>query len=79
MLHFFKYILGTIHLRLRQIFSIFEHYPPPVGSFLILSVGKFVQFLTPPLGGIKNSPHTQDLFLDLTILRKKCYVVMSFY
>ena len=40
--------LGTIHLRHRQIFTIFDPYPPPVGSFLLLFVGKFGQFLTPP-------------------------------
>ena len=39
---------GTIHLRRRQISQIFDPYPPTVGSFLVLSVGKFVQFLTPP-------------------------------
>ena len=26
-------VLGTIHLRRRQIFTIFDPYPPPVGSF----------------------------------------------
>ena len=35
-------------LRRRQIFKIFDPYPPPVGSFLLLSIGKFGQFLTPP-------------------------------
>ena len=28
---------GTIHLRSWQIFTIFDPYPPPVGSFLLLS------------------------------------------
>ena len=27
---------------------IFDTYPPTVGSFLLLSVGKFGKFLTPP-------------------------------
>ena len=36
--------LGNIHLRRRQIFMIFDPYPPRVGSFLLLSVGKFGQF-----------------------------------
>ena len=27
---------------------IFDPYPPTVGSFLLLSVGKFCKFLTPP-------------------------------
>ena len=27
---------GTIHLRRRRIFTIFDPYPPPVGSFLLL-------------------------------------------
>ena len=40
-------VYGTIHLRHRKIFTIFDPYPPPVGSFLLLSVGKFGQFLTP--------------------------------
>ena len=40
--------LGTIHLRRWQIFTIFDPYPPPVGSFLLLSIGKFDQFLTLP-------------------------------
>ena len=31
-------------LRRWQIFTIFDPYPPPVGSFLLLSVGKFGQF-----------------------------------
>ena len=39
---------GTIHLKRRQILRIFLPLPPPVGSFLLLSVGKFGQFLTPP-------------------------------
>ena len=42
--------LGTIHLRRRQIFTIFNPYPPPSAVFLLLSVSKFDQFLTlPPL------------------------------
>ena len=40
--------LGTIHLRRRQIFMIFDPYPPPVGSCLLLSVGKFGQIFIPP-------------------------------
>ena len=40
--------LRTIHLRRRQFFTIFDPYPPTVGSFLLLSVGKFCKFLTPP-------------------------------
>ena len=31
-----------------QFFMIFDPYPPTVGSFLLLSVGKFGKFLTPP-------------------------------
>ena len=37
----------TIHLRRRQIFTILEPYLPTVGSFLLLSVGKFNKTLTP--------------------------------
>ena len=44
----FQSIYGTIHLRRRQIFTIFDPSPPTVGSFLLLSVGKFGQFLIPP-------------------------------
>ena len=40
--------LGTIHLRRWQIFTILDPYPLPFGSFLLLSVGKFGKFLTPP-------------------------------
>ena len=39
---------GTIHLRRRQIITLFDPYPPTVGSFIVLSVGKFGKFLTPP-------------------------------
>ena len=40
--------LGTIHLRRRQFFhAVFDPYPSAVGSFLLLSVGKFLKFLTP--------------------------------
>ena len=39
---------GTIYLRRRQIFHKFDPYLPTVGSFLVLSVGKFGKFLTPP-------------------------------
>ena len=31
-----------------QIIAIFDHYPPPVGSFLQLSIRKSGKFLTPP-------------------------------
>ena len=41
-------VKGTIHLRRWQIFMIFYPYPPPVGSFLLLSVSKIGKFLTPP-------------------------------
>ena len=47
-LYFVIHALGTIHLRRRQIFKKFDPYPPTVGSFLVLSVGKFGKFLTPP-------------------------------
>ena len=41
--------LGTIHLGRWQIFLDFWPLPPlTVGSFLLLSVGKFGKFLTPP-------------------------------
>ena len=40
--------IGTIHLRHWQNSQIFDPYPPTVGSFLVLSVGKFGKFLTPP-------------------------------
>ena len=43
------YIYQTIHSRRGKIFTIFDPYPPPVGKFLILFVGTFGQFLTPPL------------------------------
>ena len=39
--------MGTIHLWRRQFFTIFYPYSPPVGSFLLLSIGKFGQFFTP--------------------------------
>ena len=39
---------GTIHKRRRQFFRIFDTPLPHVGSFLVLSVGNFDQFLTPP-------------------------------
>ena len=39
---------GTIYSKRRQIFTIFYPYSPTVGSNLILSVGKFGQFLNPP-------------------------------
>ena len=38
---------GTIHLRRQQIFMIFDPYPPPVGSFLLVSISKLGHFLTP--------------------------------
>ena len=37
------------HSRRWQIFTIFDHYPPPSVVFLLLSVDKFDQFLTPSL------------------------------
>ena len=37
---------GTIHLRRRQFFTIFDPLPPCVGSLLLLSIDKFDQFLT---------------------------------
>ena len=40
--------LGTIHKRRRQFFRIFDTPLPHVGSFLVLSVGNFDQFLIPP-------------------------------
>ena len=49
-----QFALGTIHLRRRQIFTIFDPYPSPIGSFLLLSVSKFGQFLTPPPANILN-------------------------
>ena len=39
---------GTIHKRRRQFFRIFETSLTHVGSFLVLSVSNFDQFLTPP-------------------------------
>ena len=36
-----------IHLRRQQNFKQFWPLPPPVGNFLLLSFGKFDQFLTP--------------------------------
>ena len=41
-------IFGTIHKQRRQFFQIFETPLPHVDSFLVLSVGNFDQFLTPP-------------------------------
>ena len=38
----------TIHKQRRQFFWIFDTPFPHVGSFLVLSVGNFDQFLTPP-------------------------------
>ena len=40
-------MLGTIHKRRRHFFRIFDTPLPHVGSFLVLSVGNFDQFLTP--------------------------------
>ena len=40
--------ITTIHLRRQQFFTIFDPYPPTLGSFLLLSVGKFGTFLIPP-------------------------------
>ena len=45
---FKKLSTGTIHLRRRQLSQILDPSPPTVGSFLVLSVGKFGKFLTPP-------------------------------
>ena len=39
--------LGTIHKRRRQFFRIFDTPLPHVGSFLVLSIVNFDQFLTP--------------------------------
>ena len=39
---------GTIHKRHWQLFRIYDTPLPHVGSFLVLSVGNFDQFLTPP-------------------------------
>ena len=39
---------GTIHKRRRQFFRIFDTPLPHIGSFLILSLGNFDQFLTLP-------------------------------
>ena len=33
----------------KVIFLIFVSYPPPVGYFFLLSIGKFDQSLTPPI------------------------------
>ena len=30
--HIYMVLLGTIHLRRRQMFAIFDPYPPPVGN-----------------------------------------------
>ena len=40
--------IGTIHLDVSKFFTIFDPYPPTASSFLLLSVGKFGKFLTPP-------------------------------
>ena len=45
---FWTVILGTIHKRRRHFFQIFDTLLHHVGSFLVLSVGHFDQFLTPP-------------------------------
>ena len=36
-----------IHFDIGKFFTIFYHYAPTFGSFLILSVGKFGKFLIP--------------------------------
>ena len=36
------------NIQRQQIFAIFDSYPPPADSFLLLSVGKFDKFLTHP-------------------------------
>ena len=43
----FQMRLGTILLRHRQFFTIFDPYPPPSAVFLLLSIGKFGEILTP--------------------------------
>ena len=44
----FKMGYGTIHKRRRQFFWIFDTPLSHVGSFLVLSVGNFDHFMTPP-------------------------------
>ena len=47
--------IGAIHKRRRQFFRIFDTPLPHVGSFLVLSVGNFDQFLTPPPSQLPTS------------------------
>ena len=43
-----NYFESSISIRDHPFKTIFDPYPPSVGSFLLLSVGKFGQFFTPP-------------------------------
>ena len=57
------FALGTIHKQRQQFFRIFDTPLPHVGSFLLLFVGNFDQFLTPspPLNcrrRLWRAPHT---------------------
>ena len=40
--------LETIHKRRRQIFTIFDHYSPPVGIFWYYPLANLANFWTPP-------------------------------
>ena len=55
-------ILRTIHLRRRQFFTIFDPYPPIVGSFLVQSISKFGKFLTPTLRPLLNKLARSTVF-----------------
>ena len=45
--HVTSELLRDHPLDVGRFFTIFDPYPPTVGSFLLLSVGKFGKFLTP--------------------------------
>ena len=47
-------ILGTIHFRRRQFFTIFNPYPPPSAVFLLLFVSKFDQFFDLQIADVLN-------------------------
>ena len=69
--------LGTIHKRRRQFFRIFDTPLPHVGSFLVLSVGNFDQFLTPPPLPIANVVYGLPLSTDKIAKRYKSCTTIS--
>ena len=63
---------GSIHERRRQFFLIFDTPLPHVGSFLVLSVGNFDQFLTPPNFQRLWTAPLQIVLLSIAINKLPC-------